>query len=183
MLKQLNFWRQMPHEKLLIVQTDTCRKTVRSIFLQFFHTWSAVSSKTAQRILHHEKRRGTYRLVLQNRFAYPWLACSGCLPHLHGNGGLSIRSRTTMETICERWGKASPDQEAEDVFQSSYQQSQQASTAGYRTSLATETTYNPNTVGSHACRKFLKGSELANHFEQHLREAWAMTTALRNQTN
>ena len=30
---------------------------------------------------------------------------------------------------------------------------------------------------------FLEGPDLAHHFEQHLREAWAMTTALRNQAS
>ena len=40
--------------------------------------------------------------------------------------------------------------------------------------FSAETTYNPNAVGSHACRKFLEGPDLAHHFEQHLRESlWA----------
>ena len=49
--------------------------------------------------------------------------------------------------------------------------------------FATETTYNPNAIGSHACWKFLGGPDLAHHFENHLRESWAMSKALRDQAN
>ena len=101
-------------------------------------------------------------------------------PHLHGNGGLSIRSKTAMQTICERWGPSSPDKEAEDVFFSRHiSKVSTPAPLDIAQAFATETTYNPNAVGSHACWKFLEGPDLAHHFEQHLRETWAMTTALK----
>ena len=87
-----------------------------------------------------------------------------------------------MKTICERWGKSSQDQEAEDVFFSRHiMKISTPAPLEIAQAFSTETTYNPYAVGSHACWKFLEGPDLAHHFEQHLREAWAMTKALRSQ--
>ena len=44
---------------------------------------------------------------------------------------------------------------------------------------ASETTYNPQAIGSHACWKFLSSADLANHLDQHLSIAWAMAEARR----
>ena len=185
MLKQPNFWRQMPHEKLLIVQTDALvAKPLDPFFFNFSYLGAPFLPRQHSEYFTMRNAEGHISRFFKTDSPIHGSPDSDVYPHLHGNGGLSIRSRTTMETICERWGKASPDQEAEDVFFSRHiSKVSKPAPLDIAQVFATETTYNPNTVGSHACWKFLKGSELANHFEQHLREAWAMTTALRNQTN
>ena len=43
--------------------------------------------------------------------------------------------------------------------------------------FASETTYNPQAIGSHASWKFLSSADLADHLDQHLRAAWAMAEA------
>ena len=45
--------------------------------------------------------------------------------------------------------------------------------------FASETTYNPQAIGSHACWKFLSSANLAEHLDQHLRAAWCMAEARR----
>ena len=101
-------------------------------------------------------------------------------PHLHGNGGLSIRQRNVMLEICERWGSSSPAEELEDVFFSRHV-ARVASVPPLEIAqaFATETTYNRHALGSHACWKFLSSADLADHLDQHLRTAWAMAEARR----
>ena len=151
-------------------------------FSSIFLPGCSIPSKTTQRILHHAQYRGVHKPLFQNRFANPWVAQPRRLPPL-------ARQRRTLHTIqscnannLRTLGSIQPGQEAEDVFFSRH--IGKVSTPApleIAQAFATETTYNPNAIGSHACWKFLEGSDLAHHFEQHLREAWAMTTALKDQ--
>ena len=102
-------------------------------------------------------------------------------PHLHGNGGLSIRSKAQCKRSAS-WGHQA-HKKLKTSSSAVTSAIQHTCTVGYAQAFATETTYNPNAIGSHACWKYLEGADLAQHFEQHLRESWAMTTALRHQAS
>ena len=83
-----------------------------------------------------------------------------------------------MLTICQRWGSASPAEEMEDVFFSrNVSRIATPPPLEIAEGFATETTYNPRAIGSHACWKFLKSADLADHLDQHFRAAWAMAEA------
>ena len=181
MLKQPEFWRQMPHEPLLIIQTDALlSRPLDPFFFQFPYLGAPFLPR--QHSEYFERRRGDGRIKGFFKTDTP-IHCSpdpDVYPHLHGNGGLSIRQRNVMLAICERWGSASPAEELEDVFFSRH--------IGRITSVppleiaqafASETTYNPQAIGSHACWKFLSSANLAEHLDQHLRAAWCMAEARR----
>ena len=52
MLKQPEFWRHMPHEPLLIIQTDALlSRPLDPFFFQFPYLGSAISAQATQRIL------------------------------------------------------------------------------------------------------------------------------------
>ena len=83
-----------------------------------------------------------------------------------------------MLAICERWGSSSPAGELEDVFFSRNVAKVAAMPPlEIAQAFASETTYNPQAIGSHACWKFLSSADLADHLDQHLRAAWAMAEA------
>lgn len=180
MLKQPEFWRYMPHEHLLVIQTDALlAKPIHPFFFNFSYLGAPFLPKQHTEYFTLRDVEGDICQFFKTDSPIHGSPDRDVYPHLHGNGGLSIRSKIAMQTICEYWGKCSPNSEAEDVFFSRHI-SKVSTPAPLEISqaFATETTYNPNAIGSHACWKFLDGADLAHHFEQHLREAWAMTKAL-----
>ena len=181
MLKRPEFWGHMPHEPLLIIQTDALlSRPLDPFFFQFPYLGAPFLPR--QHSEYFEKRRNDGRISgffktdtpihgSPNRDVYP---------HLHGNGGLSVRQRNVMVAICEQWGLSSPDEELEDVFFSRHvAHIASVPPLEIAQAFATETTYNPQAIGSHACWKFLSSSDMADHLDQHLRAAWAMAEARR----
>ena len=173
MLKHPEFWQQMPHDPLLIIQTDALvSRPLDPFFFQFPYLGSPFLPR--QHSEYFEIRRSDGRISgffktdtpihnSPNRDVYP---------HLHGNGGFSIRQRNVMLTICQRWGSASPAEEMEDVFFSrNVSRIATPPPLEIAEGFATETTYNPRAIGSHACWKFLKSADLADHLDQHFRAA------------
>ena len=185
MLKQPGFWRNMPNEHLLVIQTDALlAKPLHPFFFNFSYLGAPFLPRQHSEYFTMRDSQGHISRFFKTDSPIHGSPDRDVYPHLNGNGGLSIRSKTAMQTICERWGKLSPNQEAEDVFFSRHiSKVSTPAPLDIAQTFATETTYNPNAVGSHACWKYLKGPELAHHFEQHLREAWAMTKALTYQAN
>ena len=181
MLKRPEFWRHMPHEPILIFQTDALlSRPLDPFFFQFPYLGAPFLPR--QHSEYFERRRVDGRISSFFKTDTPIHGSPDpdVYPHLHGNGGLSIRQRNVMLTICERWGSSSPAEELEDVFFSRH-------VAGVASvppleiaqAFASETTYNPHAIGSHACWKFLSSAELADHLDQHLRTAWSMVEARR----
>ena len=183
MMKQATFWAQMPSEKILVIQTDALLAKPLTLFSLISHTLEHLSYQTTQNIFSCVIQ-GPNQSVFKTDSPIHGSPNRDVYPHLHGNGGLSIRSKAKMHTICEYWGESSPECEAEDVFFSRHiNKVDTPAPLEVAQAFATETTYNPNAIGSHACWKFLDGPDLAHHFEQHLRETWAMTTALKDQAS
>lgn len=182
MLKMPEFWKKIPYEKLLVIQTDALlAKPLHPFFFSFSYLGAPFLPRQHSEYFNLRDINGQISRFFKTDSPIHGTPDRDVYPHLHGNGGLSIRSKAAMQTICENWGKSSPSEEAEDVFFSRH--ISKVSTPApleIAQAFATETTYNSNAIGSHACWKFLKGSYLADHFEQHIREAWAMATALKN---
>ena len=181
MLKRPEFWSQMPYESLLIIQVDALlSRPLDAFFFQFPYLGAPFLPR--QHSEYFERRRADGRISSFFKTDTPIHGSPDpdVYPHLHGNGGLSIRSKAAMQSICERWGESSPNQEAEDVFFSRHlAHIVPVPPLEIAQAFATETTYNPQAIGSHACWKFFTSADLANHLDQHLRAAWAMTEARR----
>ena len=179
MLKKPEFWRQMPYEHLLVIQTDALlSRPLDPFFFQFPYLGAPFLPR--QHTEYFEKRRDDGRI---NRFFKSDTPIHNSpnpdvYPHLHGNGGLSVRQRNVMVAICERWGSSSPAKELEDVFFSRHvARITSVPPLEIAQAFASETTYNPQAIGSHASWKFLSSADLADHLDQHLRAAWAMAEA------
>ena len=179
MLKRPEFWRQMPHEPMLIIQTDALlSRPLDPFFFQFPYLGAPFLPR--QHSEYFEKRRGDGYISGFFKTDTPIHGSPNpdVYPHLHGNGGLSIRQRNVMVAICERWGSSSPSEELEDVFFSRHvARVSPVPPLEIAQAFATETTYNPHAIGSHASWKFLSSADLADHLDQHLRAAWAMAEA------
>ena len=181
MLKRPEFWRHMPHEPLLIIQTDALLSRPLDPF--FFHfPYLGAPFLPRQHSEYFEKRTGDGHIsgFFKTDTTIHGSPNPDVYPHLHGNGGLSVRQRNVMVAICERWGSSSPTEELEDVFFSRHT-ARIASMPPLEIAqaFANETTYNPRAIGSHACWKFLNSADLADHLDQHLRAAWSMAEARR----
>ena len=183
MMKDPNFWRKLPHEQNLIIQTDALlAKPLDPFFFQFCYLGAPFLPR--QHTEYFEKRSSSGKIRQFFKIETPIHASPhpDTYPHLHGNGGLSIRHRSIMTEASQTFGHESPDTEAEDVFFSRHiPQLAPLPPLEIAQAFATETTYNPMAVGSHACWKFLSSSDLADHFIQHLRNASSMANALRQQ--
>ena len=117
MLKRPEFWRHMPHEPMLIIQTDALlSRPLDPFFFQFPYLGAPFLPR--QHSEYFEKRQGDGRIsgFFKTDTALHGSPNPDVYPHLHGNGGLSIRQRNVMVAICERWGSSSPAIELEDVF-------------------------------------------------------------------
>ena len=179
MLKRPEFWRHIPHEPMLIIQSDALLSRPLDSF--FFHfPYLGAPFLPRQHSEYFEKRQSDGRISGFFKTDTPIHGSPNpdVYPHLHGNGGLSIRQRNVMVSICERWGSSSPAEELEDVFFSRHvARVASAPPLEIAQAFATETTYNPQAIGSHASWKFLSSADLADHLDQHLRAAWAMAEA------
>ena len=183
MMKLSSFWEQIPSEEILVVQTDALlSKPLHPFFFNFSYLGAPFLPTQHSEYFNMRNTDGHISRFFKTDSPIHGSPDRDVYPHLHGNGGLSIRSKKAMQVISERWGEFSPDQEAEDVFFSRHiKQVSTPAPLDIAQAFAMETTYNPNAVGSHACWKYLEGPDLAHHFEQHLRETWAMTEAMKYQ--
>ena len=181
MLKRPEFWRQMPHESLLVIQTDALlARPLDPFFFQFPYLGAPFLPRQHSEYFETRQADGRINSFFKTDTPIHSSPDPDVYPHLHGNGGLSIRQRSVMLTICEQWGSSSPAEEMEDVFFSRHvARIAKAPPLEIAQAFATETTYNPQAIGSHACWKFLKSADLADHLDQHLRAAWAMAGARR----
>ena len=181
MMKSVAFWEGLHHEELLIIQTDALlAKPLNPFFFQFCYLGAPFLPR--QHTEYFERRRSDGRIKQFFKIETPIHGSPHpyTYPHLHGNGGLSIRHRSVMAQTCKNWGSNSPETEAEDVFFSrNVPQLMALPPLEIAQAFATETTYNPMAIGSHACWKFLHSRDLADHLSQHLRSASAMANSLR----
>ena len=181
MMKSPIFWKALFHEELLLIQTDALlSKPLNPFFFNFCYVGAPFIPR--QHTEYFDKRNidGQIKQFFKIETPIHGSPHPDIYPHLHGNGGLSIRNRTVMARTCQEWGKNSPETEAEDVFFSRHvPKLMPLPPLEIAQAFATETTYNPLAVGSHACWKFLHSRDLADHLSQHLKNASSMANALR----
>jgi hypothetical protein len=182
MMKQETFWHGLPHEKLLIIQTDALLvQPVPEFFFEFGYLGAPFlprqQSETFERREHDGALSGFFKVDTPIHGSPD----PDVYPHLHGNGGLSIRHRSLMHHICSEWGANSPATEMEDVFFSRHLPCcGQPAPLAIAQSFACESTYNPTVIGSHAAWKYFTSAELAEHLDRHFRQTWAMTESHRH---
>ena len=181
MLKHSSFWNQLPHEQILIIQTDALlARPLDSFFFQFPYLGAPFLPRQHSEYFEMRQENGRISSFFKTDTPIHGSPDRDVYPHLHGNGGLSIRQRSVMRAICECWGAQSPAEEQEDVFFSRHVARIAAMPPlEIAQAFAMETTYNPAAIGSHACWKFLSSADLADHLSQHLRAAWSMAQARR----
>jgi len=179
MLKRADFWQMMPHDRLLVIQTDALLgKPLDPFFFQFAYLGAPFIPRQHSEYFERRSTDGRIRSFFKTDTPIHGTPNPDVYPHLHGNGGLSIRSRNVMKEICSKWGSSSPAEELEDVFFSrNVAKIVEPPPLEIAQAFAMETTYNPRAIGSHACWKYLSSADLAEHLEQHLKIAWAMAEA------
>ena len=184
MLKTTAFWSALPHEELLIIQTDALlAKPLELFFFQFCYLGAPFLPRQHSEYFEKRNKNGHIKRFFKIETPIHNSPHPDTYPHLHGNGGLSIRHRTLMAQACEKWGNNSPETEAEDVFFSRIvPKLKPLPPLEIAQAFATETTYNSMAIGSHACWKFLHSRDLADHLSQHLRSASSMANALRQES-
>ena len=185
MMKKPDFWSKLPHEQILVIQTDALlAKPLDPFFFQFCYLGAPFLPR--QHTEYFEKRRpdGNIRQFFKIETPIHSSPHPETYPHLHGNGGLSIRRRSVMIEVCKQWAEKSPDNEAEDVFFSRHiPHIAKMPPIEIAKAFATESSYNPMSIGSHACWKFLSSNDLADHLVEHLRNASSMANSLREEKN
>ena len=181
MLKRPEFWRQMPHESLLMIQTDALlARPLHPFFFQFPYLGAPFIPRQHSEYFETRRADGDISSFFKIDTPIHGSPNPDVYPHLYGNGGLSVRKRSAMMMISDLWGEQSPIEELEDVFFSRHiARIATVPPLEISQAFATETTYNPKAIGSHACWKSLSSADLADHFDQHLKSVWAMIEARR----
>jgi len=179
MLKQPQLWEALPHEKVLLIQTDALLAQPLPAFF-FSYSYLGAPFLPAQQSEMFEQRSQQGQLVgfFKVDTAIHGKPNPDVYPHLHGNGGLSIRHCSMMRAICERHGSHSTSEEMEDVFFSRHI-SRLCETAPLEIAqaFASESRYQPTAIGSHAGWKYWSSIELADHLDRHWRNVWSLSEA------
>ena len=182
MMKQGQFWGLLPHEQLLICQTDSLLAQPMPLFFFNYAYLGAPflpqqQSETFERRNLEGERCGFFKVDR----AIHGKPNPDVYPHLHGNGGLSIRHRSAMQTICQHHAHQSPPEEMEDVFFSRHlNRLGQTAPLEVAQAFACESRYQPTAIGSHAAWKYWSSSELAEHLDEHWRQVWSLKEATDN---
>lgn len=176
LLKTASFWRQLPAQRLLIVQADTL--LIEPLDFSLFG-YDYVGSPWAKgKLLSHAFPR--YREDLQSQLAPSFegrILCRTVPDGLaNGNGGLSIRQRDCMAVICER--ESSPADEPEDIFfaRCLERHGRRLPALEQVQRFSCETHYQVS-IGAHASWRYLCAAEQAEIYERHLKHLLALITA------
>ena len=178
LMKTAGFWDHFCQEKLLFVQTDSLLKEpLPAYFFNYPYLGSAWIPRIKTDYFQTRNKQGEIKGFFKIDTPINITPDPDVYPHLHGNGGLSIRQRSLMQAICQDHGRLSDDREQEDVFFSRHiKQYREPPPLQIAQAFAFESSYHPS-IGSHAAWKYLSSAELAEHLDQHLRQVWAMVQA------
>ena len=177
LMKTSDFWDALPYEKILIIQTDALlSETLPKYFFDFDYLGAPFLPKVRSEYFEHYS---SINSGITDFFKVDTpFNCSpnqDIYPHLYGNGGLSIRNRSLMKKICNKYGSSSQKEEQEDVFFSRHlKEFSDLVPTNIAKSFSFETSYNKDAIGSHAAWKYLDTNNLADHLDKHLRKVWAM---------
>jgi hypothetical protein len=180
MMKQAQFWASLPHKELLVCQTDSLLvKPLPLFFFDYPYLGAPFLPKQHSETFERRNQAGELRGFFKVDTPIHGRPDPDVYPHLHGNGGLSIRHRSVMQAICQQQGHLSPAEEMEDVFFSRHLNSvQQAAPLEAAQAFACESRYQPSAIGSHGAWTYWTSAELAEHLDQHWRQTWSLNEAL-----
>jgi hypothetical protein len=180
MLKQERFWAALPHEHLLVCQTDSLLvQPLPAFFFDYAYLGAPFLPKQHSEIFERRNLQGERQGFFKVDTAIHGSPNPDVYPHLHGNGGLSIRHRSVMQAICQQQGPFSSEEEMEDVFFSRHLASiGKAAPLEVAQAFACESRYQPTAIGNHAAWKYWTSAELAEHLDQHWRQVWSLKEAL-----
>jgi hypothetical protein len=182
MMKQPRLWEGLPHEQLLICQTDSLLvQPLPLFFFDYPYLGAPFLPKQHSETFERRNLAGGRDGFFKVERAIHGRPNPDVYPHLHGNGGLSIRHRSAMHAIGEKHAQSSPMEEMEDVFFSRHLNTiAQAPPLELAQAFSCESRYQPSAIGSHAAWKYWSTAELAEHLDQHWRQAWSMGEAHRH---
>ena len=116
-MKEPSFWDQLPLERLLIIQADALlSKPVAPFFFEFPYLGAPFFPRQHSEYFEERTINGEIRGFYKTDTPIHHSPHPDVYPHLNGNGGLSIRHKSIMKSICTRWSEHSPSDEQEDVF-------------------------------------------------------------------
>lgn len=175
MMKQPRFWQGLPHDQLLLVQTDSLLvRPLPIFFFEYPYLGSPFLPNQQSEIFERRNPQGELLSFFKVDTPIHGKPNPDVYPHLHGNGGLSIRHRSLMLEICKQQAQFSPMEEMEDVFFSRHLRSAcQAAPLEVAQAFACESRYQATAIGSHAGWKYWSSSDLADHLDRHWRQAWS----------
>ncbi|MCP9775692.1 DUF5672 family protein [Cyanobium sp. WAJ14-Wanaka] len=180
MMKQEPFWAAMPNEKLLFIQTDALlAEPLPEWFFNFSYLGAPFLPRQQSEYFERRNSQGELCGFFKVDTAIHGSPNPDVYPHLHGNGGLSIRDRKLMQRICSDSASTSGPEEMEDVFFSRHlSRHGQAAPLAVARAFASESTYSAAAIGSHGAWKYFSSAEIAKHLERHWKQAWAMAQAI-----
>ena len=180
MLKETAFWEGLPHEQLLIVQTDSLlAQPLPTFFFAYPYLGAPFLPAQSSEIFERHSPDGQLLRFFKVDTPIHGQPNRDVYPHLHGNGGLSIRHRNVMREICARYAQQSPTEEMEDVFFSRHlNHIGAAAPLQVAQAFACESRYLATAIGSHAGWKYWSSMELADHLERHWKQAWALAETI-----
>ena len=150
MLKRTEFWKQMPHENLLFIQTDALvAKPIHPFFFNFSYLGAPFLPRQHSEYFTMRDAEGQI-----NRFFKPIRQSMGrrrdVYPHLHGNRTLNP-FENGMETICKHWGESSSDYKQKTSSSAVTSARWHTCSAGYRSSIFYGNNLQPECHWRHAC--------------------------------
>ncbi len=175
LLKDRKFWAELPTENLLVFQADSL--LIEPMDYTMF-SYDYVASLWSRNI--YTTSFLTYTNDLESEKVPFWVTTinNKVLDDnlIIGNGGLSIRNRSAMESICE--SIPSYDDEAEDIYFSRCLLANDANLPplGIARRFSIESEYFPS-IGAHASHLYLSGEQQAAIYERHFKNLIALITA------
>jgi hypothetical protein len=176
LMKNAEFWKKLPHQKLLIIQTDALlAQPLPAFFFEFPYLGSPFLPQMQTEYFHDRKKNGDVEGFFKVETALHNSPNKMVYPHLYGNGGLSIRDKNLMIKICTHFSETSCKDEMEDVFFSKHlSKYYDPAPIEVAQAFAFESRYQPMAIGCHAAWKYLDSRELGEYFERHWKETWAL---------
>lgn len=176
LMKNSIFWEKLPHERLLMIQTDALlSEPLPRYFFDFNYLGAPFLPRQNSEYFENHSDNGEIINFFKVETPIHGSPNKEVYPHLYGNGGLSIRNRSVMKQICEEYGTKTTEAEQEDVFFSRHLNKVfSPEPIHIAKAFAFESTYNKSAIGSHAAWKYLNNRDLAEYFEKHLKKVWSM---------
>ena len=176
LMKSYRLWDKLPHERILIIQTDALlSEPLPKYFFNFEYLGAPFLPKKYSEYFENLSNNGEIINFFKVDTPIHGSPNKDVYPHLYGNGGLSIRNKSLMKEICCKYSLSSSTDEQEDVFFSRHlKEFCNPVPIQIAKAFAFETSYEKSSIGCHAPWKYLTSSELGEYLDKHLRKVWSI---------